>query len=84
MPKPGTIHPNYHAIEVTMLDGTVFMTRSTMKGTSVKLEVDPTRHPAWNQDAGQYIDTKNKQVEGFNDRFQGLNFLDMKSAPAAE
>ena len=43
------IHPNYHDINVTMTDGTVFQTRSTFgkPGDNISLDIDNKTHPAW-------------------------------------
>jgi|JI10StandDraft_1071094.scaffolds.fasta_scaffold4729244_1 large subunit ribosomal protein L31 len=77
MAKQGTIHSNYREIRVIMLDGTEFKTRAATRNDVLTLDIDPTKHPAWNQSISNYVDTKNKQVEGFNDRFQGMSFLNV-------
>ena len=48
MKKDGT-HPDYHEITVQKSDGSTFKTRSTWgkPGDVMKLEIDPTSHPAW-------------------------------------
>ena len=61
-------HPEYHTIKVVMNDGTEFETRSTWgkEGEVMKLETDPTNHPAWTgkagklKDKGKVADFKNK------------------------
>ncbi len=66
-------HPEYHEITVVMTDGTEFKTRSTYgkEGDVLKLDIDPTTHPAWTggpqhvRDAGQ--------VARFRNRFKGFN-----------
>lgn len=55
MPKERTkhmkkgIHPNYHPIEVTMTDGTKFITRTSWGEANGKLQlvIDPKNHPAY-------------------------------------
>jgi large subunit ribosomal protein L31 len=67
------IHPDYHEITVVMTDGTEFRTRSTYgkAGDTLKLDVDPTTHPAWTGGAQRLVDTGG-QVARFNKRFKGL------------
>jgi large subunit ribosomal protein L31 len=61
------IHPEYHENTVIMTDGTEFKTRSTMKGESLRLDIDPKSHPAW---TGQHrlVDTGG-QIAKFNKKF---------------
>ncbi|MEM6615788.1 MAG: 50S ribosomal protein L31 [Pseudomonadota bacterium] len=67
------IHPDYHMIKVVMTDGTEYETRSTYgaEGETLKLDIDPTTHPAWtggNQtllDRGGRVSRFNKKYEGF-------------------
>ncbi len=64
------IHPDYHTITVVMTDGTKFETRSTYgkEGDTLKLDIDPTTHPAWTGGAGRIMD-KGGQVARFKKRF---------------
>ena len=66
------IHPEYHEITVQMTDGSTFTTRSTYgsQGDTLKLDVDPTSHPAWTGvhrllDSGGQLAKFNKRFEGF-------------------
>ena len=77
MAKQGTIHPNYREVKVIMLDGTEFKTRAATKNDVLTLDIDPLKHPAWNLNVSNYVDDKNKEVKGFNDRFQGMSFLNI-------
>jgi large subunit ribosomal protein L31 len=79
MAKPGSIHKNYKTVKVVRTDGTDFITRSTLGLEVYKTDIDPANHPAWNKDMVNFINTKVGQVEGFNTRFAGMNFLDTKS-----
>ena len=51
------IHPDYHKIKVQLTDGTVFETRSTYgkEGDLLKLDIDPTSHPAWTGEASKIL-----------------------------
>ncbi len=67
------IHPDYHEITVVMTDGTEFKTRSTYgkAGDTLRLDIDPTTHPAWTGGAQRLVDTGG-QVARFNKRFEGF------------
>ena len=68
------IHPDYHMINVQMTDGSLFQTRSTWgkEGDTMKLDIDPTAHPAWTGNTGRLLDAGG-QVAKFNRRFGGLS-----------
>ena len=63
------IHPNYEEIKITMTDGEVFTTRSTIGGKDAKmtLAVDPKSHPAY---TGKHrmLDTAGR-VDKFKNRY---------------
>ncbi len=65
------IHPDYHEITVLMTDGTTYQTRSTWgkEGDTLRLEIDPTSHPAWTGGMQRLVDTGG-QVARFNKRFK--------------
>ena len=67
------IHPDYHAIEIKMTDGTTYQTRSTWgaEGQTMTLDIDPTVHPAWTGGSQQLLD-RGGRVSRFNSRFGGL------------
>ena len=66
------IHPQYHAVNIVMTDGSQFTTRTCWgkEGDTMRLDIDPKSHPAW---TGQQriIDTGG-QVAKFNKRFGSL------------
>ncbi|MCH2547791.1 MAG: 50S ribosomal protein L31 [Alphaproteobacteria bacterium] len=74
------IHPDYHTIKVVMTDGTEYTTRSTYgkEGDVLRLDVDPTTHPAWTGGTGAIRQTG--QMEKFSNRFGGLDFSSKKKA----
>lgn len=84
MAKAG-IHPEYHAINIVMTDGTRYETRSTYgkAGDTITLDVDPKTHPAW---VGGVNLRKTGRLESFNNRFSGISFDASKKAvePKAE
>ncbi len=67
------IHPDYHPITVIMTDGHTYQTRSTYgkPGDTLRLEIDPTSHPAWTGGQQRMLDTGG-QLARFNKRFANL------------
>ena len=67
------IHPNYHKIKVVMTDGTEFTTKSTYgkEGEVLKLDVDPSSHPAWTGGNAQ-IRENACQVARFKKKFGNI------------
>lgn len=65
------IHPDYHEITVIMTDGTEYKTRSTYgkEGDSLRLDIDPSTHPAWTGGTQRLVDTGG-QLARFNRRFE--------------
>lgn len=66
------IHPKYHEITVVLTNGESFKTRSTYgkPGDSIKLDVDPTIHPAWTG-VHRALDSGGK-LSRFQQRFKNL------------
>jgi large subunit ribosomal protein L31 len=73
------IHPDYHTITVVMTNGESFQTRSTYgkEGDSLRLEIDPSSHPAWTGGGTRLVDTGG-QLAKFNKRFAGMNMAPNK------
>lgn len=69
------IHPDYHMIDVKMIDGTVIKMRSTYgsEGTVLTLDIDPTVHPAWTGGNQRLLDTGGR-VSKFKKKYEGLGF----------
>lgn len=64
------IHPDYHTITVVLTDGSNYQTRSTWgsEGDELKLDIDPTTHPAWTGGTQHLVDTGGR-VGRFNKKF---------------
>jgi len=62
-------HPDYHEITIVQTDGTEFKTRSTYgkAGDTMKLDVDPLTHPAWQGGTGQVVEKG--QLDKFENRY---------------
>ena len=69
------IHPEYHVIDVKLVDGTVVQMRSTYgaEGAAINLDIDPSVHPAWTGGGTRLMDAGGR-VSKFNKRFGGLEF----------
>ena len=60
------IHPEYNFIEVTMTDGSKYVTRSTL-ANNAQLVIDPLNHPAYTGKRRQ-VDSEGR-IDKFNKRF---------------
>ena len=69
------IHPDYHFIEVKLVDGSTYRTRSTYgkDGDTLSLEIDPSAHPAWTGGSHRLMDTGGR-VSKFKKKYEGLGF----------
>jgi large subunit ribosomal protein L31 len=67
------IHPDYHAINVVMTDGTEFTTYSTFgaEGETMKLDIDPKTHPAWTGGSHHLMD-RGGRVSRFKQKYEGF------------
>ena len=74
-PVKDGIHPDYHFIEVKLVDGTTYRTRSTYgkEGDTLALEIDPCAHPAWTGGSHKLMDTGGR-VSKFKKKYEGLGF----------
>jgi large subunit ribosomal protein L31 len=65
------IHPNYHFVEVVLNDGSKYRTRTTWgeHGQTLRLDIDPTTHPAWTGGQQQLLD-RGGRLTRFNKRFK--------------
>ena len=68
-------HPDYHFIEVKLIDGSTYRTRSTYaeEGATLALEIDPSVHPAWTGGSTRLLDTGGR-VSKFKKKYEGLGF----------
>ncbi|WP_417587275.1 50S ribosomal protein L31 [Pararhodobacter oceanensis] len=69
------IHPEYHTINVKLVDGTVVQMRSTYgaEGDTLALDIDPSVHPAWTGGTSRLMDTGGR-VSKFKNKYAGLGF----------
>ena len=69
------IHPEYHFIDVKLLNGDVVKMRSTYgaEGDTLTLDIDPSAHPAWTGGGNKLLDTGGR-VSKFKKKFEGFGF----------
>ncbi|MEO1689176.1 MAG: 50S ribosomal protein L31 [Pseudomonadota bacterium] len=69
------IHPEYHLVDVKLVDGTIVQMKSTFgaEGDTITLDIDPSVHPAWTGGGARLMDTGGR-VSKFNKKFGGLEF----------
>ena len=69
------IHPDYHFIDVKLLNGDIVKMRSTYgaDGDTLNLDIDPSVHPAWTGGGKQLMDTGGR-VSKFKKKFEGFGF----------
>lgn len=67
------IHPDYHTITVVMTDGTQYKTRSTYgsEGDELRLDIDPSTHPAWTGGGQQLVD-RGGRLSRFKNKYKGF------------
>ena len=70
-----SIHPEYHMINVKLVDGSVVQMRSTWgsEGETIALDIDPSVHPAWTGGNSRLMDTGGR-VSKFKNKYAGLGF----------
>ena len=69
------IHPEYHAVDIKLVNGDVVQMRTTWgkEGDSMSLDIDPSVHPAWTGGSTRLMDTGGR-VSKFKKKYEGLGF----------
>ena len=70
------IHPEQHTVNVVMTDGTKFQILTTWgkEGDTLRLDVDPKNHPAWQDKARNFINANDERVSKFKKKFGDFKF----------
>lgn len=71
--KPN-IHPNYKKFKIK-IGSDVFETYSTHPAGEILMDVDYRKHPAWTGLGATLVNSSNKNIAKFNDKFSGLSFM---------
>lgn len=71
-----SIHPGYRMIKVVLPSGDSFVTRSTYPKDTLRLEIDPSSHPAWKKGGdGTMFNARDEKIAAFNSTFGAVDFL---------
>ncbi len=64
-------HPKQHTLNVVMTNGEKFqiLTVYGKDGDTLKLDVDPRNHPAWQTKGENYVNVNNERVNNFKKKF---------------
>ena len=68
-------HPEYHVINVKMINGDIIQMKSTWgaEGDQLSLDIDPSAHPAWTGGNQKLLDTGGR-LSKFKNKYDGLGF----------
>lgn len=68
------IHPIKHDITVVLSNGKDINIKTTWgkENDVIKLDIDPTNHPAWKKNTGTFVNTNNDQVSKFKKKYGTL------------
>lgn len=76
-------HPQQHTVTVKMTDGSTFPiltswgmdSKNKQPQTTLTLDVDPKNHPAWQDNANNFVNVNNEMVSKFKNKFGDFNFV---------
>jgi large subunit ribosomal protein L31 len=70
------VHPKQHELNVVMTDGTKFQILTTYgkEGDTLRLDVDPKNHPAWQEKGQNFVNANNERLTKFKNKFGDFNF----------
>ena len=79
------IHPSQHVVNVIMTNGSKFDITTTWgkEGDSLRLDLDPKNHPAWQDKSHNFINANNERVNKFTKKFGNFGFA-APATPTAE
>ena len=68
------IHPEGHGLTVIISSGEEvnFKTTWGKANDKIKLDIDPTNHPAWKKESGTFVNTNNDQVSKFKKKYGSM------------
>lgn len=71
------VHPKQHLVNVIMTDKTEFQILTTWgkEGDTLRLDMDPKNHPAWQDKASNFINANNERVAKFKSKFGNFDFV---------
>ena len=71
------IDPKQHLVNVIMTDGSKFQIMTTWgkEGETLRLDVDPKNHPAWQEQSKNVVNLKDQRVAKFKSKFGDFDFV---------
>lgn len=75
-------HPKQHLVNVIMTDKTEFQIMTTWgkEGETLRLDMDPKNHPAWQEKSQHHINSNNARVNQFKTKFGNFDFVGEKKS----
>ena len=76
------IDPKNHTVNVVMTDGSKFQIITTWgkEGDTLRLDVDPKNHPAWQEKSQKFINANDERVAKFKNKFGNFDFATKKAS----
>ena len=70
------VEPNQHIVEITMTDKSKFQILTTWgkEGSTLALDVDPKNHPAWQDEATNFVNVNDERMAKFKKKFGNFDF----------
>lgn len=67
-------HPQQHIVKVRATNGKEYdiLTTWGKEGDVLTLDADPNNHPAWQENAQNFVNLNNERVNKFNQKFGGF------------
>ena len=78
-------HPKQHVVNVIMTDKSQFQILTTWgkEGDTLRLDVDPKNHPAWQERSQNFINANNERVTKFKSKFGNFDFVGGSNAESS-
>lgn len=70
--KKDTLHKDLRMINIIDSSGAEYQVLSTFPSDTMKLEIDPYTHPAWNKGAGLVLNKKGSAFAKFQESYGDL------------
>ncbi len=70
------VHPKQHLVNVVMTNKTTFQILTTWgkEGDTLTLDVDPKNHPAWQENAQNFVNANDERLNKFKKKFGDFKF----------
>jgi len=80
------VDPEQHTVNVVMTDGSKIQILTTWgkEGDTLTLDVDPKNHPAWQENAQNFVNANDERLTKFKSKFGDFKFSAKKADKAEE